>query len=202
MKKLKIRKKEVVLLIIVVLVVSSIFFMNSTKEQEEIVVVAKIDDYNYQLDSNQTKIYKKYFSDLTEELEDGKIDEENYAKLISKLFLIDFYTLSNKVTNQDVGGVQFIYSQKQENFKLKATDTIYKYVQTNIYGSRNQQLPTVKDVEIESITTTTFSYLEQEDKNAYEVKTKIIYKKDMDYPETIILTIIHEDNKLVIVEIK
>ena len=118
MKKLKIRKKEVVLLIIVVLVVSSIFFMNSTKEQEEIVVVAKIDDYNYQLDSNQTKIYKKYFSDLTEELEDGKIDEENYAKLISKLFLIDFYTLSNKVTNQDVGGVQFIYSQKQENFKL------------------------------------------------------------------------------------
>ena len=203
MKNIKIRKKIVVLLISVVLVVTlSIVPLTNKEPEKEILVVAKIEDYDYKLKNNQTKIYKKYFSDLEEELKDNKINEENYAKLIAKLFLIDFYTLSNKMTNQDIGGVQFIYSNKQDNFKLKATETIYKYVQTNIYGNRSQKLPTVKDVEIVSLDTIKFSYLEQEDNNAYQIKSKISYKEDMNYPKDITLTIIHEDNKLVIAEVK
>lgn len=173
------------------------YFNNGTIE-----VVSEIEDYSYFLESNETKIFKKYYNELKDELEDKRIDEENYAGLISKLFLIDFYTLSNKVTNQDIGGVQFLYESIRDNFKLKATDTLYKYVKSDIYGNRSQELPTVKDVEIQSIETIKYSYLEEEDKNAYQVKAKIIYKKDLGYDEEKTLVIIHDNTKLSIVEIK
>lgn len=171
-------------------------------KKDAIQVVSEIDDYSYFLESNETKIYKKYYKDLEKELDDKKIDEENYAKLITKLFLIDFYTLSNKITNQDIGGVQFLYEGIQDNFKLKATDTLYKYVKSDIYGNRSQELPMVKDVEIESIGNIDYSYLDEEDKNAFEVKAKIIYKKDLGYDKEKILVVIHDDIKLSIVEIK
>ena len=106
------------------------------------------------------------------------------------------------MTNQDIGGIQFLYDDIQDNFKLKATDTLYKYVKSDIYGNRSQELPMVKDVEIESIENIDYSYLDEEDKNAFEVKAKIIYKKDLGYDVEKILVIIHDDIKLSIVEIK
>lgn len=203
MKKKK-KKKSYSGLFLLLFILVSVGFMIYQKffKYEKIEVVAEISDYSYYLESNETKIYKKYYKQLEKELDDKKIDEENYAKLITKLFLIDFYTLSNKVTNQDIGGVQFLYNDIQENFKLKATDTLYKYVKSDIYGNRRQELPTVKDVEIESIETKEYSYLEEKDKNAFEVKAKIIYKKDLGYDKVKTLVIIHDDIKLSIVEIK
>ena len=153
-------------------------------KRDSVQLVSEIKDYSYILESNETKIYKKYYKDLEKELDDKKIDEENYAKLITKLFLIDFYTLSNKITNQDIGGVQFLYDDIQDNFKLKATDTLYKYVKSDIYGNRSQELPTVKDVEIEIVETKEYSYLDKKDKNAFIINAKIIYKKDLGYDIT------------------
>jgi len=173
------------------------FFSN-----KKIEVVSEIDDYNYYLENNEVKIFKKYYKDLEKELEDKKVDEESYAELITKLFLIDFYTLSNKITNQDVGGVQFLYTDIQDNFKLKATDTLYKYVKSDIYGNRSQELPVVKDVEIESIEVVEYEYLDKVDKGAYKVSAKIIYKKDLGYDTKKTLIIVHEDMKLSIVEVK
>lgn len=189
------------LLFIIILLVGFVVYSRISSDST-IRVVSEIADYSYFLESNETKIYKKYYKELEEELSDKKINEENYAKLIAKLFLIDFYTLSNKLTNQDIGGVQFLYEDIQDNFKLKATDTLYKYVKSDIYGNRNQELPTVKDVKIESIETKDYSYLEKEDKNAFIIKTKIIYKKDLGYDEEKTLVIIHDGMKLSIVEVK
>lgn len=189
------------LLLFAILLIGFFSYQNFFKK-DVIQVVSEIDDYSYFLENNETKIYKKYYKELEKELGDKKVNEENYAKLITKLFLIDFYTLSNKVTNQDIGGIQFLYDDIQDNFKLKATDTLYKYVKSDIYGNRSQELPMVKDVEIESIENIDYSYLDEEDKNAFEVKAKIIYKKDLGYDVEKILVIIHDDIKLSIVEIK
>ena len=189
------------LLLFAILLIGFFSYQNFFKKNV-IQVVSEIDDYSYFLENNETKIYKKYYKELEKELGDKKVNEENYAKLITKLFLIDLYTLSNKVTNQDIGGIQFLYDDIQDNFKLKATDTLYKYVKSDIYGNRSQELPMVKDVEIESIENIDYSYLDEEDKNAFEVKAKIIYKKDLGYDVEKILVIIHDDIKLSIVEIK
>jgi len=201
MKKRRILLHRCFFLIAIVVSIGFLFYKQFLAHSE-IRVVSSIPDYSYKLESNQTKIFKKYYKDLEKELEDDRVDEENYAKLVSQLFIIDFYTLSNKVTNQDVGGVQFLHSEIQDNFKLKATDTIYRYVQSNIYGNRRQQLPTVKDVRVEEIKNVSYDYLDTTDDSAYQVQVKISYKKNLGYDTEKTLILVHEDRKLSIVEMK
>ena len=91
-KKLKVKRGKVLAVILVLGFVTFLFFYNSRAKLQVVTTVAEIDNYQYKMESNTTRIYKKYFKELEHELEDNKIDEENYASLVSKLFVIDYYT--------------------------------------------------------------------------------------------------------------
>ena len=73
---------------------------------------------------------------------------------------------------------------RDEEAIKKAKDTIYKNVENNIYGDRIQDLPTVKEVNIENIK-------KQEKNNVtyYIVLANILYEKEMGYPTKIRLTL-------------
>lgn len=200
-RKYKLKPFIIVTLVLIVIIIVVWYFFFREKEMT-VTVVSQIDGYNYYLDSNETRIYKKYYKELEKELKDNKIDEKNYAELVSKLFIIDFYTLSNKLTNQDIGGIQFIHTNLQEKFKIEASSTVYKYVKNNLSGSRKQKLPEVKKVEVSSNKMIKYNESNYNDDSAYQLKVKVEYVKDLDYPEEMVLTIIHEDNRLSIVEVE
>lgn len=202
MKKNKIKKIRVLAVIIVVGVVLALFLFKTKNQLNVVTVICEIDSYNYKLESNATRIYKKYYKELEKELSDNKVDEKNYASLIAKLFVIDYYTLNNKVTNRDIGGVQFIHSNLKDSFINKASNTVYKYLKNNLYGNRKQKLPEVNSVDIIDIKEMKYSNGDYKDDSGYKVVINIGYVKDYDYPKEVTLSIIHEDNKLVIVEIK
>lgn len=192
-------------LIFVILLVSLVVYAFNTLKKKDEVQIAKIDEiteYGYHLHENDTELFRDKFKELKTELSNEDISEENYAKLIASLFAIDFYTLNNKVTNMDIGGIEYLYSGIKENFILKSSDTIYKYVKSNIYGDRKQDLPIVSNVVIKSIENITFMYGDINDSKAYKVIVTIDYEKDMNYPKEVSLTIVHENDKLVIVEVK
>ena len=201
-RKKKTKASKVLLLILLVLGLGVIFFFQTRPKLQVVSVVSRIDGYDYYIESNATKIYKKYYEQLSEEIKDNKIDEEEYAKLISKLFSIDYYTLNNKITNKDIGGVQFIHSDLKESFIEESSKTVYKYVKENLYGTRKQKLPEVEDVDIVSIENIKYKNGSYKDNDGYKVKVNIKYSKAVGYPDTLELYLIHEDNKLVIVEIK
>jgi hypothetical protein len=201
-KKLKVKRGKVLAVILVLGFVTFLFFYNSRVKLQVVTTVAEIDNYQYKMESNTTRIYKKYFKELEHELEDNKMDEENYASLVSKLFVIDYYTLNNKITNKNIGGVQFIHSNLRSSFIEKASNTMYKYIKSNLYGNRKQKLPEVNDVEIKSIKQINYKNNNYQDKSGYQVEVNINYVTDYDYPKEVTLTLIHEENKLVIVEIK
>lgn len=193
-----------VLIFVILLVLLVVYAFNTLKKKDE-VQIAKIDEiteYGYHLHENDTELFRDKFKELKTELSNEDISEENYAKLIASLFAIDFYTLNNKVTNMDIGGIEYLYSGIKENFILKSSDTIYKYVKSNIYGDRKQDLPIVSNVVIKSIENITFMYGDINDSKAYKVIVTIDYEKDMNYPKEVSLTIVHENDKLVIVEVK
>lgn len=202
MKKNKIKKIRVLAVILVVGVVLALFLFKTKNQLNVVTVICEIDSYNYKLESNATRIYKKYYKELEKELSDNKVDEKNYASLIAKLFVIDYYTLNNKVTNRDIGGVQFIHSNLKDSFINKASNTVYKYLKNNLYGNRKQKLPEVNSVDIIDIKEMKYSNGDYKDDSGYKVVINIGYVKDYDYPKEVTLLIIHEDNKLVIVEIK
>lgn len=202
-KKYKINKKRVLIVILLIIgVILGLFYLNTRKKLQVIEIKSEIKEYNYYLESNATKIYKEYYEELEEELSKNKINEKEYATLISKLFVIDYYTLKNKVTNKNIGGIQFIHTNLKDRFIDDSSKTVYKYVKSNLYGRRKQKLPEVKSVEVTKVEEIKYNHNDYKDDNAYQVVLKVKYKKDYNYPKKVKLSLIHENNKLVIVEIK
>ena len=183
-----------ILLIILVLVIYFKFFKKEQKEIKENKVVDTIKNYDYHLKEEDSKLTSTLFNELDKVLSDEEINEEEYAKLISQLFVIDFYTLNNKLSNTDIGGIQYIHPDIKDNFIIKAENTVYKYVKSNIYGNRTQELPIITNTIIEDIKVTDYTSKTYKDNNSYQIKIK--------YPTEIELKLIHKDKKLYIIEVK
>ena len=124
---------------------------NQVKETE---TLDTIDNYSYVLTDSDTDYYKEQFKELKKILQAEEVNEEEYAKTISKLFLIDFYSLASSINKNDVGGSQYVEEAYRDTFIRKAKDTIYANVENNIYGDRKQELPNVTQVEITKIAKT------------------------------------------------
>ena len=221
--KRKYRKIILIILLLIALCVCIYLFINNNriigkKKIQDIFVSDKIEEYGYSLKSNATKEYKKLFNELKNVLKSDSINYEEYSKLISQMFIIDFYTLDNKLTKNDIGGIEFVYSPMLDNFVMKAENTYYKYVDSNIYGDRDQNLPRVNKVSVDSVSNEAYTYsftrlnnetLEDEkyegtDEGAYVVNVSWNYVSDIysDYQNNAVLYFVHDNNKLVLVEIK
>lgn len=185
---MKIKKiNNIISIVIIALLIILVFLVygivkSLKNEVKETAIIDTIENYHYQLTDNDTDYFKETFKELKNTLKEK--NEEKYAELVSKLFIIDFYSLSSAINKNDVGGVQFIESSSRETFIKKAKDTIYKNVENNIYGDRIQDLPTVKEVNVENIK-------KQEKNNVtyYIVLANILYEKEMGYPTKIRLTL-------------
>ncbi len=211
MKKKKGNTKIIVILLVLLAVILFAFaYYKASKNQDPKPVVDEVKtvdniqtkEFDYVLYDNKSELYKEYFSHLKEELLKEEVNEEEYAKILSQLFVVDFYSLKDKTTSTDVGGLDFIYAEMKENFILKATDTIYKHVESNVYGDRKQELPKVKSANVTQILKNPLKYGEIQDENGYTAKVSIEYEKDMGFPKEVTLSIIHVESKLYIVEVK
>lgn len=190
-------------LILVVIIVIGVKFTLEflVKDEKNVVTKKELDSlelYGYTLDDYDSDLYKEYFNDLKGTLNSKEVNYEDYAKEIVKLFVSDFYTLDNKLTSSDIGGVEFIPSDMVENFKMHAGDTMYNHVKTNIYGDRVQKLPIVKSVEVTNIENITYTYKDKE-YSAYKVSARWEYQEDLGYKNNEIFTLIKDNNKLYIV---
>ncbi len=196
--------KKVLLFILIVIFVyalGGIIYIHFNKKEEVIKIsnLDSIEGYNYTLKSNATKLYKDEFNLLKNNLESDEINNEEYVKSIAKLFIIDLYTLSNKINKYDVGGVDFIYPEALDNYKLNVEDTLYKYLEDNTNGNRNSELPEVSSVTIDTIEETKYK-INNEEFNGYKVNLSIGYVKDLGYDNKGELIIIKSDKYYYVVE--
>ena len=207
-------KKKIIKYLVIILVIAAVAFFGyayyriTHKEKKPVVEEVKKEDeiqtkeFDYTLYENKSELYKNYFSKLKEELTKEEVNEEEYAKLLAQLFVIDFYSLKDKTTSTDIGGLDFIYEPMKKNFILKASDTIYKYVESNVYGDRKQELPKVKEVAIKSLEKKPIKIGDVNDQNGYKVVVTITYEKDLKFPKEVSLSLIHVESKLYILDVK
>ena len=205
--KKKVKRIILIVLVVVLLILVGLFIYNKVsnkKSPKEVKIVNEVEKYGYKLKENKPTKYKKMFEELKKILSEENVNEEDYVKKISEMFIYDFYSLSDKTAKTDVGGVDFVYPGVLENFLLNAQNTYYKYVESNIYKNRNQSLPTVGEIEVVSAEKTPFAYGDKTDENAYKVKVKWDYTdSEFDsYQKEADLIFIHEDNKLHLVELQ
>ena len=125
-KKRRVKVNFILGLIVIVLVAIMIYclldiFVNiKSKSQTTIEVLDKIEAYNYELNENDSSYFETLFTKLKETLETEEVDEEEYASLVSQLFITDFYSLDCSLNKNDIGGTQFVYSSYQQDFISKA----------------------------------------------------------------------------------
>lgn len=208
MKKRKIKPWPVILTLIICCFIVLLFCLvdiyRSLKSGNisQVKVLETIENYDYKLDENDSAYVKSLFKDLKKILEEEQVDEQSYASLMSQIFVADFYSLKQAINKNDVGGTQFVYEPYQNDFIASAKATIYAYVENNIYGTRNQALPLVSNVEVTDIQSTEYESDIVSDQKAYLVDLYVTYEEMLDYPNHVSLTLVHNDDKLQIVKMQ
>lgn len=199
---MKKNKKVLALLILIgVILFGYLIFRvrNDFFKKQDKTVVDSIGLYGYTLEKTDTKLYENYFKELSKILNEKTIDYEKYAEYLSKLFIVDTFTLNNKLASTDIGGTEFIHPDLKENFKENMGNNMYRNIEVNLDGKRQQELPIVKDVTIDTIKEDKAKYNDKE-YDGYIIKANIEYEKDLGYQTEIELTLIKDDKILYIIK--
>ena len=199
---MKKNKKVLALLILIgVILFGYLIFRvrNDFFKKQDKTVVDSIGLYGYTLEKTDTKLYESYFKELSKILNEKTIDYEKYAEYLSKLFIVDTFTLNNKLASTDIGGTEFIHPDLKENFKENMGNNMYRNIEVNLDGKRQQELPIVKDVTIDTIKEDKAKYNGKE-YDGYIIKANIEYEKDLGYQTEIELTLIKDDKILYIIK--
>jgi hypothetical protein len=158
-----------------------------------------LDLYGYKLSDKDTELFSNTFKELELVLNEDSIDYSKYAELLSKLFVIDVFTLNNKLASTDIGGLDYLHKDLKENFKENMGATLYKNVENNLDGTRTQKLPEVSSISVTSIEETKYTY-EKEEFDGYNVSLSWEYIEDLGYEKSIKLTLIRDNGKLYVVK--
>ena len=177
-------------------------FIKPMRGKTKVVDSIKLEDIDYVVSDSDSKLFKETFGELKKVLNAKEVDNKKYAETITKLFVIDFFTLSNKSNKNDVGGVQFVYGGYQTDFVEGARNSIYKQVKsTSSDEQANIKLPTVTKVTIDSIDEISpYNMFEgnmfSEDKVGYMVNISWKYKNDDDFQSNATIIIVPDGKKL------
>jgi len=188
---------------------------DTVKKPKEKKEVSSIKDYGYVLTDKDTALFKTEYEELKKNLNSKTVNEEEYAKSVAKLFVIDLYTITNKVNKYDVGGTEFFHPAYVDNYMTKVKDSLYKYVQDDSEGKRVQSLPEVVSINIKSCDENKYVIKGQKDNKStkdvdestpdvelpgYKIELNWTYEKDYGYDTKGVIYVAKVDDKMVVVE--
>ncbi len=212
MKEKRVRIKPITKILLALIVVAILVggfvvwdsFIKPKTGKSKVVDSIKNGDIDYVVSDTDTKLFKENFSELKKILSAKEIDNKKYAETVAKLFVIDFFTLSNKTSKNDVGGVQFVYGGYQKDFIDGARDSIYKQVHSLVTDDKsNKDLPTVTKVkvyEVEEIKPYNMFDFEveffKEDEVGYIINLSWEYSDDNAFQREATIIVVPDGNKL------
>lgn len=201
-KKYKVLLTIIALLIILVSGVT-IYMKYIHVQKDEVTnknnIVKNIKEYGYTLDDRDSDLMKEEFKILENILEKEEINYQDYAKSLSKLFIIDLFNMDNKINKYDVGSLEYIIDTEKDKFKNIILDTIYENIEDNSNHNRTQKLPKVVSVTVNEISESSYN-LGEEVFESFIITLSWNYQEDMGYDSEAIITLVKKENKLYIVE--
>ena len=199
------KKYKIALIVILILVLIGVgifgyffFFYEKPVEEppvREVQITNTIEEYGYNLDDRDTALFKEKFEELKTLLNEENYNVEEYISLVSQLFIIDLYTIDNKISRYDVGGLDYVYSGAVSSFQSVIEGSIYKTVENNLDDSRTQELPEVATITVDSIKETTFTMPDESVVNGYGVDLSWTYVEELGYDTSATLILIPDQQK-------
>ena len=189
----------ILILVIIIIIGLIVFKMFFTKSEVKNNVKDSIVDFSYTLDERDTTLMKDTYKELKRVLKEKDINYEEYASILARLFVIDLFTMDNKINKYDVACLEYVYPDNVDNFKTNVEDTIYKTIEDNTYGKRTEKLSVVSSVNVTDVSTNTFK-INEEEVPSYVVTLNWDYENDLGYDKNATITLVKKDKKLYVVE--
>lgn len=104
----------------------------------------------YTIGNNPTNVNKEAFKELTAALKEN--DPEKISAAVVKCFISEYFTWTNKDGNYEVGGVQYVLSEKYVAFTEQSRWEFYKDLDLYISQFGRENLLEVDNIEIASVT--------------------------------------------------
>lgn len=190
-EKVKRRKKKntvLIVLLIIILAVGATFLClklfkkkPADRQRTEIKIIDTVSDYGYSLKENDTAYLKEEYENLKKIINAEDINTQDYAVQVAKMFVIDLYTLFNKVNKYDIGGVDYFHVDRKNMFEQKVMDRLYSTLNDNTYGDRKQALPEVTSVSLVEVDE--IEYKVHEVQKCLLVKLQWKYATNMGYDD-------------------
>ena len=203
------RKKYKILMIVIIsvavilggLLIYQKFFYKETVETpvNTVTVTNTIDEYGYTLEDRDTALFEEKFHELETLLNQEEFDQEEYVSLVSQLFIIDFYTIDNKISRYDIGGLEYVYTDAVASLKSVAQNSIYKTVENNLDNTRTQDLPIVTSITVDSISDYEYIMPDESTVSGYRVALSWTYTENLGYDTEGVLVLIPDGNKMGVV---
>ena len=210
--------KTISFAIVIIAVISVIGYLcflvlgnNKTEKPQETVRknLNEIEGYGITLDDLDNELYKELYNDLKKNLEGKEVNYKEYAKSIAQMYIVDLYSINNKLNKYDIS-IELIWPTIAENYRTQVMDTLYLYVEDNSRKQRDQNLPEVKSIEVDSIKETKYTYNNGTDKDksddvtydAYEIALNWTYRIKYGYDTQATVIVIKDNDKLYVVEQK
>lgn len=187
----KAKKRYITILVIVIAIVFSMVFVLNQEEKE---VPQKAVTIEYVEAKNETSLMSDIYNQLVTVINRG--DKKTERQLVAAYFVSDYYTLSNKEEGE-IGGIDYFYADKKDDFTVYAKEEYYKYDQQYV------TLPEVVRYDILSNETSTKALSGLEDYSYYDVEVQITFKEKnpilntLQYTTTV--TLIEKDQKFSVV---
>lgn len=146
-------KKMMIPMIVVGLLISGCNSKEEKKEEKKVTINA---NEVYETPQNPTSEQAKVYNQLSKALEGD--EEEKIAQLVGTSFAYDFFTLSNKKSESEVGGLTFIPEASREDFKQYAISYYYGNYATIVNQYSKDSLPHLKMHDIKKSVATPLIY--------------------------------------------
>lgn len=164
-----------------------------------VTVTNTIDEYGYTLEDRDTALFEEKFHELETLLNQEEFGQEEYVSLVSQLFIIDFYTIDNKISRYDIGGLEYVYTDAVASLKSVAQNSIYKTVENNLDNTRTQDLPIVTSITVDSISDYEYIMPDESTVSGYRVALSWTYTENLGYDTEGVLVLIPDGNKVGVV---
>lgn len=100
----------------------------------------------YSIGNNPTDIDKEYFKELNKAVEAD--DKAAISEALVKCFISEYYTWTNKDGTYDIGGMQYIYTDRQSDFEKYTRDEVFADMDLYLEQYGRDHLMQVKSVEV------------------------------------------------------
>lgn len=165
------RKSIVIICLLLVLSIGGYGLYKQMPSKQETSVNKRV--FNYQANENETFLMKNVYNQL--KLAFDSNNQEDIYQLVGTYFAIDYFTLSNDNDTSVIGGIEYFYQPKKDDFITYAKQDYYENIESLIANHQNTQ--EVVSYDILSYGESTISLEDLQDYSYYEVKLLLNFKE-------------------------